>query len=96
MADYIDTFEHDYEKWDIYKESDTSYLYQHFPDCTMGADIVYAVTVTLKDGKYEFDAQQYFEIYGSGGWRRWTDWKEELKDIILKDAMERIGKIPEK
>ena len=90
MADYVDTFDHGYEKWDIYKEADNSYSYQHFPDCTMGADIQYIITITFEEGRYKFEAQEYFEIYGSGGWHRWTLYSDELKDIILKDAMERI------
>jgi hypothetical protein len=91
MSDCIDTFEHNYDEWEIHKIADNSYSYQHYPDCTMGADIQYAITITFEDGRYKFDAQEYFEIYGSGGWHRWTDWKDELKDIILKDAMERIN-----
>lgn len=91
MADHIDEIEHDYDTWYVYKKSDTSYEYSHWPDAFCGEDSQERITITLENGKYNFDAENYFELYGSGGWSRWTDWEEELKDMILKDAMERIN-----
>lgn len=92
MADYVDTFEIDYDKWDIYKDSDTSYTYIHNPEITMGADMQYRIVITLQeDGSYKFDAQDYIEIYGSGGWSKWTTYTDKVKDTILIDAIERIS-----
>lgn len=88
----IDTLEVDYDEWEIHKESDISYEYIHYPPSICGEDSQEKITVTLQeDGTYKFDAQEYMEIYGSGGWNRWTDYKDELKDTILKDAMMRIN-----
>jgi hypothetical protein len=91
MADYIDKLEVDYDTWYVYKKSDNSYEYSHWPDSQCGADMQNKITITWENGAYTFDAQDYCEIYGSGGWNRWTSWEEELKNIVLKDAMERIN-----
>jgi len=91
MADYVDTFDINYDKWDVYKESDTSYQYIHNPDSFCGEDTQERIVITLlEDGSYEFDAQNYFELYGGGGWSRWTSYKDEVKTTILTDAMKRI------
>ena len=89
----IDEIEIGYDGWDIYKISNKSYQYIHNPHTACGLDMQYQITITLdKKDNYDFDAQEYGEIYGSGGWNRWTDYKDEVKDTILKDAMNRIEK----
>ncbi len=46
----------------------------------------------MKKKMYDFIAEEYAELYGSGGWSRWVDYTGELKSICLEDAMKRIGK----
>ena len=80
----------DYDKWHIYKLSDTSYEYHHFQDSFCGEDQQYKIIITWKNDLYNFDAQEYCEIYGSGGWSRWTDYEDIVKKTVLDDAMERM------
>lgn len=87
---HIDEFEVNWDTWYVFKESKTSFAYRHYPHSVCGEDQRYQIIITLEDGKYKFDAQEYCEIYGSGDWSKWTDWKKELKDVVMKDAMERI------
>lgn len=91
----IDEIMIDYDKWYIYKLSDISYEYHHFQDSFCGEDRQYKITITLQNSMYNFDAQEYCEIYGSGGWSKWTDYEDVVKTTILTDVIERI-KIEEK
>jgi len=93
--DHIDKFKVDYEEWYVYKDSDTSYTYMHFPHSFVGEDERYKIIVSFMKNEmgeeaYLFDAQEYCELHGSGDWTRWTHWEDELKDKILEDIKSRI------
>lgn len=91
---HIDKFEIGYDSWYVYKDSDTSYTYRHFPDSIL-ADEQYQITIThitdeLGNEMYQFDAQEYSEVYGSGGWSKWTSYEDKVRDKVMEDAMKRI------
>lgn len=91
----IDEFEVDWDTWYVYKESDSQYEYCHFPSSVMGEDQRYKVTITLKTDLlgnciYLWDPEEYCEIYGSGDWSKWTDYKDELREKLMADAMKRM------
>ena len=87
---YEDIIEIGYDEWYVFKINELSYEYKHFPMTCCGLDQEYKITISLENKMYKFDAKEYAELYGSGGWSRWTFWKDELKDILLKDVKERI------
>jgi hypothetical protein len=90
----IGEFTLEYEDWKIYKKSDNKYEYWHSPYPIMGECHYYKVSVEYDEERkwYNFEAEEYMEIYGSGGWSRWVNYTNELKDIIMDDVMRRVGK----
>ncbi len=93
MNESIDKIEIGYDEWKIYKINDLHYEYYHFP-FSIGADIRYKITIKydIIKGYYNFNFEEYFEIYGSGGWGKWKNYDKKIKTVILEDIINRIKK----
>lgn len=83
-----------YDKWEVYKVSDFEYKYLYYPPVVIGADRCYRIVVkwNQETKRYNFNAEEYFEIYGSGGWSKWVDYSNEVREKLFTDAATRIGK----
>jgi len=92
--DAIHTIKIGYDEWEVHKVSDTEYKYLFYPNCYCGMDQNYRIVISWneKTGRYDFNAEEYTEIYGSGGWSRWVDFSNEVKTKMFTDAANRIGK----
>lgn len=89
----IKIIEIDYDEWKVYEMEDGSYEYWFKPDSIV-ADCAQKITIKYNEERkmYDFIAEDYCEAYGSGGWSRWVNFSNEIRDTFLADAMQRIGK----
>jgi hypothetical protein len=83
----------DYDEWKIFKMGDSHYEYRSYP-FSIAADIIQKIIIKydIERDWYNFEAEEYCEVHGSGGWSKWINYSNETKDTLLNDAMDRIGK----
>ncbi len=89
----VDTIEIEYDVWKVYRINDQHYEYWLRP-FSIAAELAQKITIKYDAEKewYNFEAEKYAEVYGSGGWSRWVNYSNEIKDTFLNDAIERIIK----
>jgi len=89
---YIDEVYYNNEKWQIYefKDNENKFGYVHDSITCCGLNQQFRIHISFENGMYKFDSEEYTELCGSGGWHRWVSWEGGLRDILLKDAKERI------
>lgn len=92
--DAIHIIEIGYDEWEVHKISDIEYKYLFYPNTCCGMDQLYRVVIKWDEetGRYDFNAEEYAEIYGSGGWSKWVRFTDEVKTTLFTDASQRIGK----
>lgn len=87
----IDKIKIGYDTWYVYKISKTSYKYMHWPDA-MFLDMIYQITVTLNNEKYDFDMQECTD----SDWKEWEYYEDKVKDTVEEDTKKRINQKPNK
>jgi len=88
----LDTLEIEENTWKVYELGENELEYIHFP-FSIAADLAQRIIIRYseEDNMYDFVAEEYAEIYGSGGWEKWDTYSDEVKSTCLADAIRRIG-----
>lgn len=88
----IDTLEIENNTWHIYTKEHNILIYVNVPETCCGVYVEYRIIIEhdTSQNYFKFDARDYGDYTGPEGWNKWNNWSENLKNVILKDAMEKF------